>query len=191
MLVDVHAQDPDGSIAADLIAQTGLERWATERVDLKISLGAPRPPASAVDVPTWAHWMRSALWQVLRLVLAEPDDSPVEMPSPPVPKQRAQHSKTGPLGRRLEAAELEASHRESETVEVASTLELALVSEEIMRLDVEAVQAAQASLSRPPPADSSSASPDDEPTEFIPFDALISETRATPKPGRGRKAGPS
>ena len=71
-----------------------------------------------------------------------------------------------------------------EADDVASTLELALVSEEIMRLDVNAVLEAQA-LARPPAAGAEATNPDDEPTEFIPSDVLISETRTALKPRPG------
>jgi tetratricopeptide (TPR) repeat protein len=147
LLADIHTQDPDGRIAAYLINQTALAPWATEAVDLKISVGTPMPAYAPIDAPAWTRWMRAALWQVLRLVLppgaedAE-EDSARELPAVIEPQPVLS---SGPLGRRLQTGN---GAHSADPSDDASTLERALVSEEILRFEFDPHFA-------PPPAHSS------------------------------------
>lgn len=73
LLREAHAQDPSGRIAGHLLAQTALADFASEPVEISVI-----PPAKqaeevfAGELPDWAHWMRRALWRLLRVAL--PDD---------------------------------------------------------------------------------------------------------------------
>jgi tetratricopeptide (TPR) repeat protein len=77
-LVDVHAQDPEGYIAGEIIRQSPLADLAAVDVPMPMevsdSAGAQPVPrqavdaAAAIDAPPWVRWMRDALWSALRLI---------------------------------------------------------------------------------------------------------------------------
>lgn len=74
LLADVHAQDPEGFIAGDIIRQSPLADLATIPID--IPREGPAIDRAAADTPRhdatlaapWVRWMRDALWSALRLI---------------------------------------------------------------------------------------------------------------------------
>ncbi|HZT07440.1 MAG TPA: hypothetical protein VFC51_10460 [Chloroflexota bacterium] len=124
MLEPMHDQDPDGRIAGYLVAQTPLAPWATVPVDLAIEqdLSEAEEAAHGVAAPAWAHWMRHALWQVLRLVAAPVQEGPnwaiLEAVDPDI---RRRTTPFGPLGRRVRAVDQQAGLATTHTAPPTST----------------------------------------------------------------------
>jgi tetratricopeptide (TPR) repeat protein len=78
-LRDVHAQDPEGFIAGDIILQSPLADLAMVGVDIAVDLEYRAgheldsyPPSDATT--TWVQWMRHALWTALRLIKPAVDE---------------------------------------------------------------------------------------------------------------------
>ncbi len=72
LLADVHAQDPDGFIAGDIIVQSPLAELATARLDLALEVERQEdehcPVPGSGNSGHWVRWMRQALWTALRLI---------------------------------------------------------------------------------------------------------------------------
>lgn len=74
LLREVHAQDPSGRVAGHLLTQTALADLASIPVDISITpLDGGAEESFSGDLPDWCHWMRRALWRLLRLTLPDED----------------------------------------------------------------------------------------------------------------------
>jgi hypothetical protein len=169
LLADVHVQDPDARVAGHLLMQTDLISWVAAPVDLRIRVGSPAPPDSVAEPPTWARWMRTALWQVLRLMLLpdEAEDATLELsPASGSSNPPQAHSASGPLGRRLTSIEEATASSEGTSEDLVSTSEQALVSEEILRFELEPLLEAYR-RTHPPGAEPAQSAPDEETVELI------------------------
>jgi tetratricopeptide (TPR) repeat protein len=126
MLEEVHVQDPEGRVAGYIVAQTPLAPWAIVDVDLAAPLDLDEDTAvELIEVPQWTRWMRTALWQVLRLVRTggtAPDWSILDAGDP---EARNRTSPYGPLGRRIRAVTPVMARGESGTIsqETSPTLD--------------------------------------------------------------------
>jgi tetratricopeptide (TPR) repeat protein len=78
LLADVHAQDPVGHIAGDIILQSPLADLAMVDVDISVDLddrtGREPEQDTPSDATTWIRWMRDALWTALRLIKPAVDE---------------------------------------------------------------------------------------------------------------------
>lgn len=164
LLVDVHRQDPDGRIAAHLIAETQLAPLATEPVELGLELSPPSTEIASIDeLPPWVNWMREALWRALRLVWP-PEDQTSELGElPAFAVEARQRASSGPIGRRLKPAEGDADSPADDEV---TPEEQAMVSEEITRIPLRRREPRVRPAERPAP-NGSPRSPGDESTEFL------------------------
>ncbi len=78
LLANVHAQDPDGFIAGEIIVQSPLAELATARLDLALEVERRVDEYRAVEggaqTNGWVRWMRQALWTALRLIKPAVDE---------------------------------------------------------------------------------------------------------------------
>jgi tetratricopeptide (TPR) repeat protein len=128
----VHVQDPEGRLGARFLESTALAQEAVETLDLKIDPSTVTRDQSAQlrrDSPPWVSWMRTGLWQVLRLLWIPPDQESdaVEIALNRLNAQRRPTPPTGgPLGRRIQAN----TAAQQETAEKDD----AMISEEVVRV---------------------------------------------------------
>jgi len=132
LLRKLHVQDPEGRIGARFLYNTPLWPHAVENLDLKldpVAVTNDQPFVQRRDAPVWVGWMRTSLWQMLRLLWTptEADEEAAEialnrlsaMPRPARPTE-------GPLGRRMRAR--------AGAEKPATPADQAMISEEIERV---------------------------------------------------------
>jgi tetratricopeptide (TPR) repeat protein len=204
MLTDVHAQDPEGRIAARFLLDTPAADAAYEVVDLRIDPNhLPTGDGDlATEFPHWVGWMRKGLWQVLRLLIPPGEEDaqseaaaavepPPKASAEPPPKTTAEPPTarlqqrrppppvrtSGPLGKRIQPGAAESSEDDSPTRNP-------MVSEEVVRVPV--VRPPRPRRRTPPPAPPPEpAAPDDDPrTEMLEISPAALEARQKQERGR-------
>lgn len=191
LLADVHAQDPEGRIAGHMLGQTPLAEWAISPVDVPLVLNEAAASGEGTERPAWTHWMRTALWQMLRIVWPEMDwdpDTAIDLPPAAYSDApRELRPSTGPLGRRLSQRLTEAG----EACDPATTAEMALVSQEIERIPLEEVlrRLQSAAAASTPVEPNTNATDVGDATEVIEWTAPL-ESPPTERKTRSRKEDP-
>jgi tetratricopeptide (TPR) repeat protein len=132
LLRKVHVQDPEGRLGARFLESTALAPEAVETLDLRINPAAvshDQPSHFRLDSPPWVSWMRSGLWQVLRLLWVPPesesDAAEIALNRLNAPR-RPTTPTSGPLGRRIQKNEA--------TKQEQTEKDEAMISDEIVRV---------------------------------------------------------